>query len=1017
MRLKLIRFRNFKSFKNVDIIFNSNINIILGPNGSGKSNICDGLKFILGERSLANLRVKSSKELIFLGSERASVEAIFEYEGQELQLERIIDQDKNIYKINSRKVSYEEYMSELSKLNLGNSYRFFIMQGQVEKIISLNKSDKLQLLYDGAGIQQFEVRKQEVIQEMNVVDSRISQLSLLIGEKMKFLDELRAESERAELFINVKNRIDILKNSIAYKEYNRLNKSISNTKAKLEELSKLKQELENKLNEVRAQIDNINKERDKILEDLRQSQMSKVMIELTEQQEVLQKKRTELMDKQRLLFERNKMYQGLLAKRQEIINRINWLNSKVKNVDIDDIQNYINELGDINNKLIQLESEITNLNVKHREFGEIIKNMDEINSIKAQLSEINNKILELYKKDNELSSQIKNIDEKIKELEKEREYNQVQSSILILENFVKDLKQNIPGVYDMIINLIDFDSKLKNAVDAFGTRLLNIVVENVDTAKKINEILRAGAFRVGRITIIPLEELNVTSYRNVNIGLGLIKNHIGTDKKFEKILDFVFGDVVLMSNFDEARKYIGKYRMVTLDGEFFDITGAITLGTSNLSISSARLYADIVKRIEELKARKEELLKTREQILNKITELREAKASLDSKLSLYSTNISESELKNIAKKIEELNKDKQKLLDRKSELEKIIENYKDKIKDIEEMAAYKREMEIKKQELKDTEMSIKEIDLEIIELNSKIREMSDSIRIEELSLAQKRRQYIELDQKLKQKMEESRFKEEELKKLGYEQQKLLDEYNHVEKNIYKYEKELSNNEIEVKNINYNPALPIIEEDMEKIRQELENLENQLTSMGNINFRAKEMFDALSKDISDIDIKINKLRKDKEELINMLHEIEAKKELFFRDFIARIGKRFKELTLSIKGLGEGNLEINNGDVEISLYRDNKMIRLESLSGGEKSLLGLLLIFSMNQENPLPITVFDEVDAALDKMNKERLKNFILDNAEKTQFIIVTHSEDVAKIGKNIIGVSKSKEGSKIAQIAL
>lgn len=1016
MRLKLLKFKNFKSFKNAEIIFNSNLNVILGPNGSGKSNICDGLKFVLGERSLTSLRVKSSKELIHGNSDYAEVLAVFEYDGTELILEREIKDDKNVYKVNSKKVTYEEYMEELLKLNLGNSYRFFIMQGQVEKIIGLNKNEKMQLLYDGAGIQQFEIRKSEILEEMKTIDERISQLSLLIGEKMKFLDELKVESERASNYINIKNRLEILRNTLAYIDYTRISKNIETIKIKLQELLNTKTELEQKLEQLRSQIETINREREAILNEFRSKEMSKILIDLTEQQENLQKRRAELMDKQRLLFERNKMYQNLLTKRQEIIERIGWLKNKVKDIDMGNIQQNLDRLKSINQELIEVEAELMNLNVKYREFADMLKNVN-IEQLKLELARLNNEILNVYRQDRELSDQIKTIEEEIRKLEKEKELNQIQSNILILENFIKELKDRVVGIHDMVINLISFDPKLKNAVDAFGTRLLNIVVDDVDVAKKINEILKNSNIRLGRISIIPLAQLNVPNYKNVNIGLGLLKNHIQTESRFEKVLDYVFGDVVLMKSFDEAKIHIGKYRMVTLDGEMFEPTGVITIGSSNLSISSARLYSEIVKKIDELKSKKDSLSVKREELAHKIAELRERKAALDSKLSVFSNNPSFEDLSKIEDRIKELTKRKEELNKIKESLEKDIAIYQDKIKDIEEIAAFKKEIELKQRELEEIDKNIIDLDQEIRELNINIRSMSDQIRIEELAIAQKRRQYFEMDQKIKEKIEESKHKEEMLKNLGYEQQKISEQLANVEKSYYRYERELSNMEIELKNIAYRQDIGIIQGDREQIEAEISELESNLLSLGNINFRAKEMYDALSKDIGEIDQKIEKLREERIQLVNMLNEVEAKKALFFKDFIKRVDNRFRELTKTISGLGEGIIELVDDNIDIVLIRDNKKIRLESLSGGEKSLLGLLLIFAMNQENPLPITVFDEVDAALDKMNKDRLKNFILLNSEKTQFIIVTHSQDLAKIGKNIIGVSKVGDSSRIAQISI
>lgn len=1017
MRLKLLRLKNFKSFREGNIIFSSDINVILGPNGSGKSNICDGLKFVLGERSLNNLRAKSSKDLVYQGAQEAHVEAVFEHDNKEIVLERIVRDDKNIYYINSKRFSYEEYINELSKLQLGNSYRFFIMQGQVERIIGLGKRERLQLLYDGAGVNQFETRKEEVLENIKETDQKISQLSLMVGEKMKYLEELKAEMERVERYLQIQQRIEILRNSIMYREYSTRVRSLENLRQKMDELLAKQEEKKKRADELRAKIDEINRERERITEELTSGQSSKALIELTEQQQILEKKREELMSYQRILFERNKMYNSMLSKRQESVSIIESLKSKVKNVEVDDIQKYLDELKTVNLEKTTIESELANMMVKYREFAEIKRSIDELNRLKEEQARLNREIVESYRRDNELSKMLKEIDEELRRLERERDTYQFQSNVSALDMFVKDLKGNVDGIYDLVINLISFDPKLKNAIDAFGVRLLNVVVQDIEVAKRLRDIIKNTGLKLGRISIIPLEQLNVQSYRNVNVGLGLLKTHVQIDRGLEKVLDYVFGDVVLVNDFDEAKKYIGKYRMVTLDGEFFDLTGVVSVGYQGFSVSAARLYGEIVKRIDELRAKRESVVGERERIMAKISEMRERKAHIDSKISLMNVNVSEKDLEMMKSTIEKLQRRREELARRAAEIEEMLSKYKERVKYAEEIAAYRKELELRVQELENLDRGIAELDSEIKDLNLKIRQMSDEVRIAELSVAQKRRKYMEVDAKAKEKLELSKNKEEELKQLGVELQKISEELAQMERLYYKYEKDRSNIETELKSISYREDIPVIEGNVDSMKEELVKLEAELVSFGNMNFKAKEMYEMMSGDIGELDRKISKLRQEKEELINIINELEAKKEIHFKDFISRVNARFGELTKSIPGFGQGEVEYTGDDVIISLIRDGKRVRLESLSGGERSLLGLLLIFAMNQENPIPIAVFDEVDAALDRMNKERLKEFIKIHSQRTQFIIVTHSQDVARVGMNIIGVSKGKDGSKLAQISM
>jgi len=997
--IKKLILRNFKSFQNAEIIL-LNRNVLIGPNGSGKSNICDAIKFLLGEKSLQELRAKSSLDLIYRNAKEGSVKGILN-DGTEI--ERVVRDDGSLYYINGKKVSYQEYLDFLIRNNLGNSYRFFIMQGQIDKIISMYKKDKLELFQDGAGIQQFELRKVEALKEIEFVEQRINQIAILVGEKTNMLNIFKEQAEKAMQYQNIKNRIDLLYNSVNRKKYEQKLKILEKLKNEYDSVSKDFEKVKEQYLSVKNKVDQIYSEKQMLTSKLTSSEIGKLIAELEEQKNILEKEKAELLSLERILYERNKYLQSAIAKRQELQRDIINLENVLKQDNYGSLEDKIKEINTINEDLLNIENQLLNLKIKYKEYEKITKNIEDLNKIKLEISNINNQIISYYKKDSELLSLLKSKNSEISNLKEQYGSLKTPSSKAFLDEIVKTIKDD--GIYDLVINLIEFDPKLSEAVDSLGNRLLNLVVRDVEVAKRISSVIKNYKIR---LTVLPLENLNVQSPKNVDIGYGLLKNHISIDPKFEKILDYVFGDIVLVKDFDEAKKYIGKYRMVTLAGEFFDVSGAITLGSGS-GISSARSAGIILQKINELEKEIEEINNQREKLQEEIQKLRERKAILESKLEINQM-ASEIDINEIISKISELEKKKDVLIKKKEELSS-FESIRDKI---EEFASKRKELEIKKAQLKEIEDGIKYLNEEIQKLQLEIRSKSDSIRINELRISQKKREYQEKDNEIREMMRLSSEKENELKTYGLELQKISEKMTNFEKHLLKLENEIKLKEQELASINYDKEKEFLDLPIEDMEKEISELQNNLIALGNINFAALEQYENLKKDLDEVNSKLDKLRQEKESLVRFIHELDAKKHLTFKEFIDKVNDKLKDYTSRIPGFGIGKIWYD-GDIHIELIRDGKSIRLESLSGGEKSLLALLIIFSMNSINPIPITVFDEVDAPLDKMNVERMKEFIIQESKTTQFIIVTHNSLMMDIGENIIGVSKVGNSSKVAQI--
>jgi chromosome segregation protein len=159
----------------------------------------------------------------------------------------------------------------------------------------------------------------------------------------------------------------------------------------------------------------------------------------------------------------------------------------------------------------------------------------------------------------------------------------------------------------------------------------------------------------------------------------------------------------------------------------------------------------------------------------------------------------------------------------------------------------------------------------------------------------------------------------------------------------------------------------------------------------------------------------------EELLQQTDE-EAKK--IFMETFKLINKYFNEMIQILFGGGSGDLKILpdkdllETGIEISIKRPGKRSqKMYLLSGGEKSLVGIALVFSMLKISPSPFYILDEVDAALDDFNAERLKNLIHENKHLSQFIVITHNKLVMEIADILYGITQSSGVSMVMAVEL
>lgn len=215
----------------------------------------------------------------------------------------------------------------------------------------------------------------------------------------------------------------------------------------------------------------------------------------------------------------------------------------------------------------------------------------------------------------------------------------------------------------------------------------------------------------------------------------------------------------------------------------------------------------------------------------------------------------------------------------------------------------------------------------------------------------------------------------------------------------------------------------IEESMEAVEKECHKLRTHIERTKNVNLMAIEEHEAIAQRFSLLHEQLADLEGAKKELISIIQELEKESKTAFAEAFQAVRVAFQKHFQTLFNGGNADLlltdssDILSSGVEIIAEPPGKPMRaMQLLSGGEKSLVALALLFACFDTRPAPFCILDEVEAALDETNVERFGKLVLDFRERCQFLLITHNKRTMAIAETLLGVSMQEKGvSKIISI--
>lgn len=977
MYLKEIKVSGFKSFADkTNIELTNKISGIVGPNGSGKSNIVDAIRWVLGEQSVKSLRGEGTMlDVIFSGSKSrkacssASVTLVFDNSDKylpvdytEVQIKRIIYKTgENEYYLNNEKCRLKDISDLFVDTGVSKESFNIISQGDIGSILS-NKPEERRVIFEAAaGVIKYKKRKEEAYRKLDRTHDNITRIDDIINELKTNMEPLKKQSEDAKKYLESKKKLDEIEVSLIVNEVDSIN---SEYQANKRDVLLLNEEI-NKI-EFDNNIDNTK------IEELKLNQTKKL---------------EKLYEYQQSLAEISGLVEALAGKKELIIERkkYNANDSKVH----DNMLNLKEDILKKENEIYVIDSNIKIIN-------------DKISNIDNKLKEIDYNLTELKRMHDSNEKELTNNNR----LENETKYkiNMLKESIENnsgLPYAVKSVLDNpkLAGVHGVIGSLIETEKEYAVAIQTALAGAVNyIVVDDEFTAKTAINYLKVNKF--GRATFFPIniiKEKKVDSdcyekLKKEECFIALASELVKYNSTYDAIIKNQLGTTIVTKDIDSAnylaRKINYRYRIVTLDGEIVHVGGSLTGGT--------------LKNISSLITQKHELLDN-EQNLETLQKIR---ANLEMKI-----NEQDDMFK---RKYDEKNR----IIDEKTSLEISFKYEKEKQNNL------KIELQRKNEELNNINGLI----------NNTISEEEKNV-IEEFYEKEKKKKELQLlVSSLKEEindLKESVFQLEGESRannqLFYKKQQLLKDLEiKVNRSDVKLDN-LLNTLSEDYGITYEKAKAnyFLEMDPIEARNIVDKCKNDIKKLGDVNLGAIEEYQRVSDRYNFLSSQKEDLKNAEDTILKIIKELDdIMKEKFLESF-EEIKVKFKDVFKKLFGGGNAELKLTDPDnilttgIDIKALPPGKTLQhISLLSGGEKTLTAISLLFAILETRPVPFCILDEVEAALDEVNVDNFGKFLSEFKEKTQFIVITHKKKTMEYADVLYGVTMQESGvSKLVSVKL
>jgi chromosome segregation protein len=1130
---------NFKSFsKKTKIPFLEGFSVISGPNGSGKSNIIDSILFVLALSSSRNLRAEKLTDLINLNSGKNIAEVALEF-SDGTRIRRRIKRTGNGYYsynyLNERLCKQSDIVDHLAKHGIKPHGYNVVMQGDVTRIMEMSDFERRKIIDEIAGVSEFDVKKQQSLAELDIVRERIEREELLLLELGKRANELKREREHALEYQKWQKELSYFQNCRSaaqlhdrIKELSTLLQSTEDHKLKITRIAADKGLEENELSYFKADLQDI----DDLINKKSGADYLKLIAELEEakggikfsDQTITRLKK----EKEANLEVINRVYVD--SKRAE--TKVAECTDQIRTLTIDRT-NIAMETATSRALLEKIETEIKEHSADTEGArDQLFALLQEAEEKKGQRSGILHQQDMLIEKSRMRTSELERLQGLLRQLDEEyaakrgqltdsetsitslaeekkqldRNLSELEGAMFAQRNTLERLRSEIreneqdairleaaqqargesagkaleailalEGVHGTLSDLGKAPKEYATALNiAAGNKLHFVVCDDDQIAADGIRYLKEE--RLGRVTFLPLNKLKpptLPPLREPGV-VDYAVNLLEYDPKFDRAFGVALGGTVVVDTLERARKLIGRYRMVTLEGELLEKSGAITGGASKKQAvrGFGAAVDDEIMRIRshlgELQGEAATLEAGVKRLTGEVDAKRTLRNEIDQKTARYGMFTEEFSRRfeaitiekqtieaAVARQSEETKNGAAELTALEVELDRMtgeinattakLDAIKKRLDDT-NIPVLTEQMEKKRREIEEAERRLRNKDSDITDAQRERQHFTQRMSelAEERKVQDERNRQIDADiagannqiviYKTQIATLEERQKEfsGELDELRGKRAEVSRHIQESELKIMKFDADTERITVQLGAIEDRARTLGIEVDMLKhqvgeldttlslteIEGKIAEADGALRKIGAVNMLAIEEYEKVERQVGERTERKETLSTERATLIQRIEQFEQMKYEAFTTAFKAIDTNFREIFARLTS-GSGHLVLENeedpfaGGMTFAVQpRDKKVHLLSSLSGGEKSLTTLAFIFSIQRYLPAPFYAFDEVDMSLDGANVERIASMVTELAPTSQFVIVSLRKPMIDAAQRIMGVTLRPDKSTL-----
>ena len=977
MQLKHIKLAGFKSFVDpTRISFPTNMVAVVGPNGCGKSNVIDAVRWVLGELSAKNLRGDSMSDVIFNGSDlrkpsgQCSIELLFdnsmgklggEYaKYNEISIKRLMTRDgQSNYSINNTSCRRKDVQDIFLGTGLGPRSYAIIEQGMVSKIVSAKPEEMRTFIEEAAGISKYKERRKETEQRIKKTKENLSRVLDIRDEIKRLINRLQNQANAAEKYKkfqieekDLKLNISILNSLSAKAQKDKLSSQISS----------LANQITVKSAEVETQqstIDQIRTEHSSVLSafEIAQKNFYSIGADIARYEANIQNlSKTESQTKADLATAKESYSRAI--EKESSFDTLNPKENELK------LNIAILKALQANEQKQKLEIQINDLE------SSILLKSDEVQKHQGTIEKIKNDHASLSASFDEAQSTFSSISTDIA-----RQEANLQNLEKLEAQSLSDLER-AKASYQAALEKESNQENLSPKEKAMN--LLDNILESLGNLGSNGDSIKSKALELkAALTSI----LKIASDQSKS----MTDEYLQRQNRLEETL----------LQTAEKKSQIEK-ELVLFSAKKVESEGSLDSYKSKKSEVN-----ELIRKSEELKSGSSIELRS----------LESQKNNLKLDLRTFEVNLENASiiLEKAEVKISEINPSDFASLDL-ANLENSLAEIQSSISALSSINLAAPDEYLSRQNnltelLQQTELKKNEANQELAILIQK----SASAEGELNTIRQKQ---SKVDESIRDNENKKSIASLDLRALEEQSNNLKLDFRTFEVNLDNASQALTRAGLAIGDINPEEFKDM---DISNLEQSLAGVQAKIISLGAINLAAPDEIAEESQRMEELDAQLEDLNEALEKLQGAIKKIDAESKLKFDESFNAVNSKIQEIFPKLFGGGKASLELLEGDSlnsGITLTAQppgKKNATISQLSGGEKAMTALSLVFALFELNPAPFCLLDEVDAPLDDLNATRFVAMVEEMSDRVQFIFITHNKISMEKSDHLMGVTMQEAG--------